>query len=317
MNGLAAASTPRVAVVIPCYDEATTIRKVVEDFRKELPGAEILVFDNNSRDGSAEIARAAGARVVHSPLQGKGHVVRHMADVVDADVYLLVDGDDTYPADAAPEMLRRLLQGDLDMLVGARLEEYESGAFRPFHRAGNRLISWLIRLLFRAQLGDVLSGYRALSRTFVDLVRLRRSGFEVETEMTLQALAKRLRVAEMPVRYGSRPEGSESKLDTWSDGFLIARCIFMLFKDYKPLVFFSSLAFLVAVAALAAGSAPILDFVRTGLVFHVPRAILAAALGTLSVILLTAGLILDTIAKYHEETIGLWRRSFRERRSDP
>ena len=314
MNGHPAAA-PRVAVVIPCYDEATTIRKVVEDFRKALPEAEIFVFDNNSRDGSGEIARAAGARVVLSPLQGKGHVVRHMADVVDADVYLLVDGDDTYPAEAAPELVRRLREGDLDMLVGARLEGYESGAFRPFHQAGNRLISWLIRVLFRARLGDVLSGYRALSRTFVDLVRLSRSGFEVETEMTLQALAKRLRVAETPVRYGRRPEGSESKLDTWSDGFLIARSILMLFKDYKPLFFFTALSLLLALAALASGSAPVLDFVHTGLVLHVPRAILAAALGTLSIIFLTAGLILDTIAKYHEETIGLWRRAFRSRRA--
>jgi glycosyltransferase involved in cell wall biosynthesis len=308
-----AADAPRIAVVIPCYDEAPTIRKVVEDFRKALPAAEIYVFDNNSRDGSAELARAAGARVVHSPLQGKGHVVRHMADVVDADYYVLVDGDDTYPADAAPELLRRAQQAGLDMLVGARLEEYEAGAFRPFHRAGNRLISWLIRVLFRAQLGDVLSGYRVLSKSFVDLVRLRRSGFEVETEMTLQALAKRMAVAELPVRYGTRPEGSVSKLDTWSDGFLIGRCILMLFKDYKPLLFFSALSALLAAAALAAGSAPILDFVRTGYVLHVPRAILAAALGTLSIIFLTAGLILDTIAKYHEETIGLWRRSFRSR----
>src|SRR5262245_1315254 len=167
MDGHAATAAPRVAVVIPCYDEAPTIRKVGEDFRKALPDAEIFVFDNNSRARSGEIARAAGAHVVLSPLQGKGHVVRHMADAVDADVYVLVDGDDTYPADAAPALVRRLLEDDLDMLVGARLQEYESGAFRPFHQAGNRLISWLIRVLFRAQLGDVLSGYRALSRTFV------------------------------------------------------------------------------------------------------------------------------------------------------
>ncbi|HVN40355.1 MAG TPA: glycosyltransferase family 2 protein [Myxococcota bacterium] len=304
-------ATLRLAVVIPCFDEAVTIGRVVEDFRKALPEARIFVFDNNSRDASAEIARAAGARVVASPLQGKGHVVRHIADAVDADVYVLVDGDDTYPADTAPEMVRRLCRENLDMLVGARLEDYEAGAFRPFHRAGNRVISWLIRLLFRARLRDVLSGYRVLSRTFVDLVRLRRAGFEVETEMTLQALAKGLRIAEVAVPYRRRPRGSQSKLDTWSDGFLIARCIAMLFKDYKPLLFFSSLSALMALAALAAGSAPILDFARTGLVFHMPRAVLAASLGTLSIIFLTAGLILDTIAKYHEETIGLWRRSFR------
>jgi glycosyltransferase involved in cell wall biosynthesis len=306
-------SAPRIAVVIPCYDEAPTIRKVVEDFRKALPAAEVFVFDNNSRDDSAAIARSAGAHVVASPLQGKGHVVRHMTERVDADIYLLVDGDDTYPADAAPMMVARLQREELDLLVGARLDDYESGAFRTFHRAGNRLISWLIRVLFRAQLGDVLSGYRVLSRQFVDLVRLRRPGFEVETEMTLQALAKRLRVAEIPVRYCRRPAGSHSKLGTWSDGFLIARCILMLFKDYKPLVFFSSLSLLLAIAALAAGSAPVNDFIRTGLVLHIPRAILAAALGTLSVIFLTAGVILDTIAKFHEVQLELWKRSFRGR----
>jgi glycosyltransferase involved in cell wall biosynthesis len=314
MDPLESAPAPRIAVVIPCYDEAATIRKVVEDFRKALPEADVWVFDNNSRDESAAIAEAAGARVVRSPLQGKGHVVRHMADVVDADFYVLVDGDDTYPADAAPEMVQRAQREGLDMLVGARLEEFEAGAFRPFHRAGNQLISWLIRMLFRTRLRDVLSGYRVLSRTFVDLVRLRRPGFEVETEMTLQALTKRLRVAEMPVHYGRRPQGSESKLDTWSDGFLIARCILMLFKDYKPLVFFSSLAGLLALAALIAGSAPVRDFIEIRYVLHVPRAILAAGLGILSIIFLTAGLILDTIARFHEETLDLWRRSFRDGR---
>jgi len=306
-----AAADARIAVVIPCYDEAPTIRKVIEDFRRALPAAEIWVFDNNSRDESVAIAREAGARVVASPLQGKGHVVRHATEVVDADVYVVVDGDDTYPADAAPEMVKRLQQEGLDLLVGARLEQYDPGAFRPFHRVGNRVITWLIGMLFRARLGDVLSGYRVLSRSFVDLVRLRRPGFEVETEMTLQALAKRLRVAEMPVRYGRRPPGSRSKLDTWSDGFVIFRCIVMLFKDYKPLVFFTSLSVLLAIAALAAGSAPVNDFVHTGLVLHMPRAILAVGLGTLSIIFLTAGLILDTIAKFHEETIELWKRSFR------
>jgi glycosyltransferase involved in cell wall biosynthesis len=305
---------PRVAVVIPCYDEAPTIQKVVHDFAKALPEAEVLVFDNNSRDGTGDIARRAGARVVPSPRQGKGNVVRHVAAVVDADVYVMVDGDDTYSAKAAPELLERLRRDDLDMLVATRLGDHESGAFRAFHRIGNRWISWLISRLFGTRLTDVLSGYRVMSREFLDIVQIRTGGFEIETELTLQALAKRMHIAETPVPYASRGEGSESKLSTWSDGFLIARCILMLFKDYKPLVFFTSVAALLALAALASGSAPVRDFVETGYVLHVPRAILGAALGILSVVAFTAGLILDTIAKNHAETIGLWKRHLREHR---
>jgi glycosyltransferase involved in cell wall biosynthesis len=289
---------PRVAVVIPCYDEAPTIQKVVHDFAKALPEAEVLVFDNNSRDGTGDIARRAGARVVPSPRQRKGNVVRHVAD----------------SAKAAPELLERLRRDDLDMLVATRLGDHESGAFRAFHRIGNRWISWLISRLFGTRLTDVLSGYRVMSREFLDIVQIRTGGFEIETELTLQALAKRMHIAETPVPYASRGEGSESKLSTWSDGFLIARCILMLFKDYKPLVFFTSVAALLALAALASGSAPVRDFVETGYVLHVPRAILGAALGILSVVAFTAGLILDTIAKNHAETIGLWKRHLREHR---
>ena len=213
-----AAEAPRVVLLIPCYNEAVTIEKVVKDFARELPQARVYVFDNNSTDGSGEIARRAGAQVVLSSGQGKGKVIRHMLDVVDADLYVLVDGDDTYPADAVPEMLARLQRDHLEMLVGARLESYEEGAFRPFHRFGNRLISRLISVLFQTRLEDVLSGYRVFSRAFVRVVRTRSRGFEVETEMTLQALSKGLSVAEMPVRYVRRPEGSTSKLSTWSDG---------------------------------------------------------------------------------------------------
>jgi glycosyltransferase involved in cell wall biosynthesis len=308
-------SEPRIAVVIPCYDEAPTIEAVVRDFAKALPGATIWVFDNNSRDGTAEIARRAGAEVVHSPVQGKGNVMRHVLRVVEADVYVMVDGDGTYPAEAAPQLLERFLADDLDMLVGTRLEAHAPGAFRGFHRLGNRWISRLISLLFRTELTDVLSGYRLLSRRFLDVVRVRTGGFEIETELTLQALAKGMSVAEVPVRYERRPEGSASKLNTWSDGFLIARCIGLLFKDYKPLAFFTAISLLLALAALASGSAPVIDFVQTGYVLHVPRAILAAGLGILAVVSLTAGLILDTIAKFHAETIELWQRHLRDHRS--
>jgi glycosyltransferase involved in cell wall biosynthesis len=299
---------PRVAVVIPCLDEARTIEKVVKDFSRELPRARVLVFDNGSMDGSAERARAAGAEVVVYPVRGKGNLLRHAWEVVDADLYVLVDGDDTYPASAAPAMLERARRDRLDLLIGARLERPAPGAFRPFHRLGNRMLSGLTSLLFRTRLTDVLSGYRVLSRPLVDLVRIRTRGFEVETEMTLQALSKRLAVGELPVDYAARAAGSHSKLSTWSDGFLILRCIFLIFRDYKPLVFFTGLAGLFAVASLVAGSAPVRDFVATGYVLHVPRAILAAGLGVLSVVCLTAGLILGTISRFHAETVELWKR---------
>lgn len=301
----------RVAVVIPCLDEERTIGKVVEDLKGALPGAEIHVFDNGSTDRTAEIARRSGATVVSSPVRGKGSVIRHAVRVVDADAYVLVDGDDTYPAAVAPELVRRFRESGVDMLVATRLDQHHGGAFRLFHKLGNRLIAGTISLLFRTRLTDVLTGYRVLSRDFVRLVRLRSRGFEIETEMTLQALAKGLAILEVPVAYGSRPEGSESKLATWSDGLLILRCILLVFKDYKPFVFFASLAALLALLSLAAGSAPIADFWREGYVYHVPRAILAAGLAVLSAVSFGVGLLLDTLSKYHEETIELWRRSLR------
>ena len=193
-----------IAVVIPCYNEATTVRKVVTDFAKVLPEATIYVFDNNSVDGTAEIAREAGATVIHSPHQGKGNVLRHMSRVVKADIYVITDGDDTYRADAAPEMIEKFRREHLDMLVGTRLDRFDQQSFRLFHQFGNRLISGLISILFGAKQTDVLSGYRILSRSFVRVVRLHRGGFEVETEMTLQALTKALVIGEIPVEYGAR-----------------------------------------------------------------------------------------------------------------
>ena len=308
------AAERKLAVVIPCLDEALTIGKVVGDFARALPDAEIWVFDNASTDGSADAARAAGARVVHSPVRGKGNVIRHVSDVVDADVVVLVDGDDTYPAEAAPALLERFLRDGLDMLVATRLDRFDDDSFRPFHHLGNRVLSGLIRLFFRAPCTDVLSGYRLLSRDLLRIVRLRTQGFEVETELTLQALTKRMAVAEMPIAYRSRPEGSASKLSTWSDGLLILRCMVLLFKDYKPLLFFTAVSALLALASLAIGIVPVLDYVESRYVFHVPRAILAAALAILSLVALTAGLILDTIAKLHQETIELWKQQLRDRR---
>ena len=308
------ATNPRIAIVIPCLNEARSIQKVIEDFVRVVPEATVYVFDNNSTDRTAEIAREAGATVIQSPNQGKGNVIRHMSRVIDADIYMLVDGDDTYSADAAPKMLERFQSEHLDMLVGTRLDGFEKGSFRAFHQFGNRLISGLVSLLFRKRLTDVLSGYRVLSRTFVNMVYLRRGGFEVETEMTLQALTKRLAIGEIPIEYGSRPSDSPSKLNTWGDGWLIVKCIVLLFKDYRPLVFFVGLAGLLALASLIVGSAPIRDYIETAYVLHVPRAILASGLAILALTALTAGLILDTVVRLHEETVEFWKQQLDDRR---
>lgn len=307
-------AAPHIAVVIPCLNEARTIAKVVRDFRATLPDADIVVFDNASTDRTAELAHEAGARVVSSPRRGKGNVIRHAVRVIEADLWILADGDDTYDASAAPALLRALRDGHADMVVATRLEQPAAGAFRLFHQLGNRWIASIISSLFRTRVTDVLSGYRVISRELMSVFEPRGGGFEVETELTLQALAKGFEIVETPVGYAARPPGSESKLDTWSDGLLILRCIFLLFKDYQPFLFFSVISALLVLASLASGSAPIADFVRTGYVLHVPRAVLAASLAVLAALSFAVGTILDTIARYHAENIALWRRRLRERR---
>ncbi|HZN04215.1 MAG TPA: glycosyltransferase family 2 protein [Candidatus Polarisedimenticolia bacterium] len=299
-----------VAVLIPCYNEEITVRKVVEDFRRALPGSAIYVFDNNSKDRTAAIAREAGALVVPSPRQGKGHVVRHMFQSVEAEAYLMVDGDATYPADQAERLLEAFRAGGVDMVVGARIESSEAGAFRRFHRFGNHLVARLIASLFRVPATDVMSGYRVFSRDFVKSIPLLSAGFEIETEMTLQAAAKGYVFREVPIDYGKRPEGSLSKLNTYSDGFLVLRTILLIFKDYKPLVFFTLLAGLFALLSIASGWGPVEDYMTTGLVPRFPRAILAAALGILAGVSLGVGFILDTLAKFQREQFELWRRHF-------
>ncbi len=297
-----------IAVLIPCLNEEVTIGKVVRDFALALPGAVIYVFDNASSDRTVEVARNAGARVIHSPQRGKGNVIRHMKRAVDADIFVLVDGDGTYPASAAPELIDRFRKERLDMLVATRLEQHHAGAFRLFHRFGNRFISWLVSVLFSVRVGDVLSGYRILSRQFFRMVPLQARGFEIETELTLQAAGKSFGIREVPVEYGARPENSHSKLNTVGDGFIILRCLVLIFKDYKPLLFFSVIAGILALASLAAGIGPVLEFYETGIVLRVPRAILAAGLGILATLSFSVGLILDTVAKYHNETMELWRQ---------
>jgi len=301
-------SEPKVAVLIPCYNEEATIDKVVSDFKEGLPEADIFVFDNNSTDKTAEIAKRTGATVIHSYRQGKGNVVRHMFDDVEADIYLMVDGDDTYPAAAANLLIEQLQKGDEAMVVGCRMEAFEKRSFRRFHQFGNRLVAKLISLLFKIKVTDVLSGYRAFSREFAKTVPLMSEGFEIETEMTLQAAAKKFKIKEVPIKYTKRPKGSHSKLNTYSDGFLIIKSIIMIFKDYKPLVFFTACSAVLTIACLFFGFAPIRDFYTTGKVAHFPRAILAAAVGILATLSFAIGLILDTISKYHNENFVLWRR---------
>lgn len=295
----------KIAVLLPCFNEEATIGKVVADFRRALPTAEIFVFDNASDDGTARIAAEAGAVVVHSPRRGKGNVVRHMFETVQADVYVMADGDDTYPAHESVELIRVLRETNADMVVGTRLKKHEQGAFRALHEFGNKLISRLISVLFSAPVTDVLSGYRVLEHNFVRTLYLQSSGFEIETEITLQALVKNRVIEEVPIRYGERPAGSHSKLSTFSDGALILKGVLLVFRDYKPLVFFSWVSGLCFALGLVAGWYPMADYARTQFVSHVPLALLAAALEILAVLFFGIGLILNAIARFHLESQGM------------
>jgi glycosyltransferase involved in cell wall biosynthesis len=296
------ADNAAIAVLLPCYDEGLTIGKVVEDFRKALPTATVYVFDNNSKDDTAAKAEAAGAVVIQSPIQGKGHVVKHMFRVIDADIYVMADGDDTYPADMVGKLIQVLVESQADMVVGTRLVDHDKKAFRPSHMFGNKLISKLVSALFSSSITDALSGYRVFARHFIRTLFLETGGFEIETEITLQAIMKKSIIKEVPIRYASRPPGSISKLNTLSDGLHVLRSMFLIFKHYKPLVFFLSISFLCFGLGLAAGWYPITDYLNTRYVSHVPLALLAAALEILAVLFLGIGLILNAIRKFHAET---------------
>lgn len=284
----------RIAVVIPCFNEAVAIGKVVRDFATALPDARVYVYDNNSTDNTVDMAKAAGAIVRKQDLQGKGHVTRRMFADVDADVYVMVDGDATYEAEAAPRMVQKLLDENLDMVVGVR-SSTELDAYRHGHRFGNRLLTGLTGRIFGRTFSDMLSGYRVLSRRFVKSYPALSGGFEVETELTVHALELRMPVAEYTTRYGSRMDGSHSKLSTWRDGWRILMTILKLTKNGKPLLFFgvaATLCFLLAVVL----AIPLLStYVQTGLVPRFPTAILCSALMVLAGIFVVCGLILDTV----------------------
>jgi glycosyltransferase involved in cell wall biosynthesis len=293
-------SAPRIAVLIPCRNEEVAIPRVVAAFRAALPEATIHVYDNNSTDGTVAAARAAGACVGHEHLQGKGHVVRRMFADVEADVYILVDGDDTYDAAAAPEMVALLVDRRLDMVTAVRTGDAVA-AYRPGHRAGNTLLTNLVGTLFGAHVNDMLSGYRAFSRRFVKSFPALSAGFETETELTVHALQLALPVGEIRAAYRERPAGSASKLRTISDGLRILRLILMLVKDERPLPFFSICGAVLFVIGLALGSSVVLEFLRSGLVPRLPTAILAAALVALSFLSFACGLILDSVGRGRRE----------------
>lgn len=291
----------RVAILIPCFNEATTIAKVVGDFRAALPQAEVWVFDNASTDDTAQVARAAGAQVRRVPAKGKGNVVRAMFRDVEADAYLMVDGDDTYPAGAAAALLEEVRQGRADMVVGTRLEDFQHASFRRFHGIGNQLVRRCVAMLFGSPVRDVLSGYRAFSRRFVKSMPVLSHGFEIETEMTVFALSNGFVLAERPIAYGVRPDGSQSKLSTYRDGVRVLRTLLFLFKDMRPLLFFGGVAALMVLAGLGFGSVVIAEFSRTGLVTHPSTAVLAVALTLVGIVSLATGLILDTVNRRANE----------------
>lgn len=306
-----------VAVLIPCYNEEVTIAKVVDDFRRELPGATVYVYDNNSTDRTAELARAHGACVRPEPRRGKGNVMRQMFRDIDADCYLLVDGDDTYPAESARELVKPILQGRADMTVGDRLTNgtYGHENKRAFHGFGNELVRFMIRLIYGYSFGDVMTGYRAFSRTFVKTLPVLSDGFQVETELSIHAVDRRWRILDVPIAYRDRPAGSTSKLSTFSDGAKVIMTIGSLFKNYRPMKFFSILALAFLAGGLALGIPVIGEYFATGLVPRLPTAVLACALVFLCGLSLATGLILDSVAKAERKQweLAVMRETERQR----
>lgn len=301
---------PIVAVLLPCYNEAATIGKVVRDFKTVLPDAAVYVYDNNSTDQTFEIARKEGAIVRKEPRQGKGNVIRAMFEDIDADVYIMADGDDTYPAEAAPQMIEKLLEG-YDMVIGDRLSStYFQENKRPFHNFGNRMVRGFINTLFGAHITDIMTGYRAFSFNFVKTYPVLSRGFEVETEMTIHSLDNNLKLCELPVQYRDRPEGSVSKLDTVSDGIRVISTIFRMIREYKPLPFFGILGALIGLTGIGFCLSVMIEFWQTGMVVHFPTLIGAVMLVIAGLLLFITGVILDVIAKNHRKSFIISSNQF-------
>lgn len=297
----------KIAVLIPCYNESKTIEKVVKDYKKALPDADIYVYDNNSKDGTDEIAKKAGAIVKYEYKQGKGNVIRSMFRDIDADCYLMIDGDDTYPAENAKEMCDLVLAGKADMVIGDRLSStYFTENKRPFHNFGNRIVRFLINKLFKNNVKDIMTGYRAFSYEFVKGFPVLSKGFEIETEMTIHAVDKNFKLVEIPVTYRDRPEGSVSKLNTYSDGFKVLKTIMTLFKEYRPALFFNIFALLFLAICLILGIPVLSEYFKTGLVPRFPSLIVAGVSLCISIFLWITGIILQVIAKKHRQLYELY-----------
>ena len=296
-----------IAVLIPCYNEALTVGKVVDDFKKELPQAKIYVYDNNSKDDTYAIAKQHGAIVRYEPNQGKGNVVRSMFREIEADYYVLVDGDDTYPAEDVHAMLEEMVKYNADMIVGDRLSNgtYGSENKRNFHGFGNNLVRSLINRLFKGNVTDIMTGYRIFSKRFVKVFPLMSNGFEIETEMTIFALANKCKIRSVDITYRDRPEGSFSKLNTFSDGFKVLLTIFNLLKAYKPLLFFSLVGVAFVVFGVIVGIPVIVEFNLTHFVSKLPSAVLAASLMVIAVLLVVTGLILDYCKNMNQNIVQI------------
>lgn len=296
----------KIAVLIPCYNESKTIKKVVKDYKEVLPEADIYVYDNNSSDKTDEIAKKAGAIVKYEYKQGKGNVIRTMFKDIDADCYLMIDGDDTYPKENAREMCELILEKKADMVIGDRLSStYFTENKRPFHNFGNVLVRSLINNLFNSNVRDIMTGYRAFSYEFVKTFPVLSKGFEIETEMTIHALDKNFNLKEIAVDYRDRPAGSESKLNTFSDGFKVLKTIGRLFKEYKPTIFFGTIGTIFLILSLIFGIPVFVEYFQTGLVPRFPTLIFAGLLLTISLLMYICGIILEVVVKKHRQLFEL------------
>ncbi len=297
-------SDRNIAVLVPCYNEALTVEKVCRDFMRVLPDATIYVYDNNSTDDTYAIASSLGERVVvrKETKQGKGNVVRSMFRDIDADCYIMIDGDDTYPAEHAPEMVDLILDDGYDMVIGDRLSStYFTENKRPFHNVGNVLVRKLVNRVFGSDLHDIMTGYRAFSKAFIKTVPIERGGFELETEMTINALDMKLRLKEIPIQYRDRPEGSVSKLNTFRDGFRVLKTILMMFKEYRPMLFFGLVSTVCLIVSVGMFIPVLVDYIDTGLVARFPTLIVSMAFATSFLISLGVGLILDVVVKKNRQ----------------
>jgi glycosyltransferase involved in cell wall biosynthesis len=299
----------KVLVLLPCYNEELTLAKVIDDFRHELPEAEIVVFDNGSTDKSVSIARQKQATVYSEKKRGKGNVIKSAFDSLEADIYVMVDSDDTYPADEVKKLLQPVIDGEVDMTVGTRLENATKKQLRQLHKFGNKFILFILNTVFRARFKDILSGYRVMNRKFVKGIPLLSDGFEIETEITLQALERGFQVKEIPISYRERPAGSFSKIETFKDGFKIVFTIMSILRDYRPIIFFLTISAILFILGLITGGTVIIEYIQTKFITRVPLAVLSTLLIILSFISFMTGFIVSAINRRFEEMQALMRKS--------